>query len=155
MNGNASMRLTMFRRLCLVGTLLALCVVVLGAWVRLSDAGLGCPDWPGCYGHLTVTDAVENAHGANAAYPHRPLEADKASKEMLHRYVAATLGLLIVIIAALAIANGRDPAQPRALPVFLVALVVFQGLLGMWTVTLLLKPLFVVAHLLGGMTTTA
>ncbi|HTG76331.1 MAG TPA: COX15/CtaA family protein, partial [Steroidobacteraceae bacterium] len=149
------MRSTLFHRLCVAGTLLALCVVVLGAWVRLSDAGLGCPDWPGCYGHLTVGQALENAAHANSAYPERPLEAGKAFKEMLHRYLAAGLGLLILAIAACAWANRRDPAQPTRLPLVLVLLVVFQGLLGMWTVTLLLKPLFVVAHLIGGLTTTA
>jgi cytochrome c oxidase assembly protein subunit 15 len=149
------MRITLFRRLCLLGTLLAFCVVVLGAWVRLSDAGLGCPDWPGCYGHLTVGRALENSAAANAAYPERPLEAHKASKEMLHRYLAATLGITIVVIAALAVRNRRDPEQPLRLPALLMFLVVFQGLLGMWTVTLLLKPLFVVAHLVGGLSTTA
>ena len=149
------MRLTLFHRLCLVGTLLALCVVVLGAWVRLSDAGLGCPDWPGCYGHLTVGQALENSELANQAWPERPLEAGKALKEMLHRYLAASLGLLILVIAAFALANRHDPAQPTKLPLLLVLLVVFQGLLGMWTVTLLLKPLFVVAHLIGGLATTA
>jgi cytochrome c oxidase assembly protein subunit 15 len=150
-----TMKLTIFRRLCLIGTLLALCVVVLGAWVRLSDAGLGCPDWPGCYGHLTVGQALDNVERANQAYPHRPLEAGKAFKEMLHRYLAASLGLLILVIAAFAWANRHDPAQPSRLPLLLVMLVVFQGLLGMWTVTLLLKPLFVVAHLIGGLTTMA
>jgi cytochrome c oxidase assembly protein subunit 15 len=142
-----------FRRLCLVGALLALCVIVLGAWVRLSHAGLGCPDWPGCYGHLTAGGAVENAAAANAAYPERPLEADKALKEMVHRYFASALGLLIVLAAVLAFRNRRDPAQPVRLPAALVLLVVFQGLLGMWTVTLLLKPLIVSAHLVGGLTT--
>ena len=83
------MRIATFRRLCLFGTLLAFGVVVLGAYVRLSHAGLGCPDWPGCYGHLTVGEAVENAHAANQAYPERPLEARKAIKEMVHRYLAA------------------------------------------------------------------
>ncbi len=149
------MQLALFHRLCLVGTLLALCVVVLGAWVRLSHAGLGCPDWPGCYGHLTVGQALENVERANQAFPERPLEAGKALKEMLHRYLASGLGLLILAIAACAWANRRDPAQPTRLPLVLVLLVVFQGLLGMWTVTLLLKPLFVVAHLIGGLTTTA
>jgi cytochrome c oxidase assembly protein subunit 15 len=147
------MRLTLFRRLCLLATLIALCVVVLGAWVRLGDAGLGCPDWPGCYGHLTVGQAVENADAANAAFPERPLEAEKALKEMIHRYLASTLGLLIVAIAVVAWANRRDPAQPARLPGFLVLLVVFQGLLGMWTVTLLLKPAIVSAHLAGGLAT--
>lgn len=147
------MKLTLFRRLCLLATLVALCVIVLGAWVRLSHAGLGCPDWPGCYGHLTVDRALENVEHANAAYPDRPLEVDKALKEMIHRYLATTLGLLILVIAGLAYANRRDSAQPVRLPGFLVILVVFQGLLGMWTVTLLLKPLVVTAHLVGGLTT--
>jgi len=149
------MKLNLFRRLCLLATLLALCVIVLGAWVRLSHAGLGCPDWPGCYGHLTVGEALENAAHANAAYPDRPLEADKALKEMIHRYLATTLGLLVLVIAGVAYSNRRDPAQPQRLPGLLVMLVVFQGLLGMWTVTLLLKPLVVTAHLVGGLTTMA
>lgn len=147
------MQLTLFRRLCLLGTAVALCVVVLGAWVRLGDAGLGCPDWPGCYGHLTVGQAVENADTANAAFPGRPLEAEKALKEMIHRYLASALGLLIIAIAVVAWRNRRDPAQPLRLPGFLVLLVIFQGLLGMWTVTLLLKPAIVSAHLVGGLTT--
>jgi len=149
------MKLTLFRRLCLLATLVTLCVIVLGAWVRLEDAGLGCPDWPGCYGHLTVGSAVENADAANAAFPERPLEADKALKEMIHRYAASGLGLLIIAIAVVAWRNRRDPAQPMRLPGFLVALVVFQGLLGMWTVTLLVKPFIVTAHLVGGLATLA
>ena len=149
------MKMTLFRRLCLVATLLALVVIVMGAWVRLSHAGLGCPDWPGCYGHLTVGQAVENAEHANAAFPERPLEPEKALKEMIHRYAASGLGLLILAIAIVAWLNRRDPAQPMRLPGFLVALVVFQGLLGMWTVTLLVKPAVVTAHLVGGLTTMA
>ncbi len=149
------MRIATFRRWCLFGTLLAFGVIVLGAYVRLSHAGLGCPDWPGCYGHLTVGDAVENAHAANQAYPERPLEAGKAIKEMVHRYLAATLGLVILVIAWMAYRNRREAQQPVRLPAFLVGLVIFQGLLGMWTVTLLLKPLIVSAHLLGGLTTMA
>ena len=147
------MSLTTFRRLCLCGALLALGVVVLGAYVRLSHAGLGCPDWPGCYGHLTVSQAVENSHAANQAYPERPLEAGKALKEMVHRYLAATLGCVILVVAVVAWRNRRDAQQPLKMPAFLVGLVVFQGLLGMWTVTLLLKPLIVSAHLIGGLTT--
>jgi cytochrome c oxidase assembly protein subunit 15 len=149
------MRIDTFRRLCLLGALVAVCVIVLGGWVRLSHAGLGCPDWPGCYGHLTVGDALQNAQAANESFPERPLEADKALKEMIHRYLAAGLGLLILGVAGFALWNRDDPAQPRRLPAFLVMLVVFQGLLGMWTVTLLLKPAIVVAHLAGGLTTMA
>jgi cytochrome c oxidase assembly protein subunit 15 len=146
-------RLAWFRRLCRLGALLALTVVVLGAWTRLGNAGLGCPDWPGCYGHLTVGQAVQHAAEANAAFPDRPLEPDKAIKEMVHRYFASALGLVILSVAVLAFRNRRDPAQPVGLPALLALLVVFQGLLGMWTVTLLLKPLIVTAHLVGGLTT--
>lgn len=145
-------RLVLFRRLCLFGVVLALAVVVLGAWVRLNAAGLGCPDWPGCYGHLTAGGAAENI-SSQQQFPERRFEHAKAAKEMLHRYFAGGLGLLILVIAGLAIANRRDPQQPVALPLILVALVIFQGALGMWTVTLLLKPLIVVLHLLGGLST--
>lgn len=146
-------RLVLFRRLALVGVLLALTVVVLGAWVRLSAAGLGCPDWPGCYGHLSVEDAARNLHSISQAFPERPFEYHKAIKEMVHRYFASGLGLVILMLAGLALRNREDPRQPVALPLALVALVIFQGLLGMWTVTLLLKPLIVVLHLLGGLAT--
>ncbi|HEY5806517.1 MAG TPA: COX15/CtaA family protein [Povalibacter sp.] len=146
-------RLRLFRRLALAGAILALGVVVLGAWVRLSAAGLGCPDWPGCYGHLTVDQAAQNVDAINQAFPHRPFEYHKAIKEMVHRYFASTLGLVILVLAGVAIANRRDPNQPVALPIGLVGLVILQGLLGMWTVTLLLKPLIVVLHLIGGLMT--
>jgi cytochrome c oxidase assembly protein subunit 15 len=146
-------RLILFRRLALAGVLLTLVVVILGAWVRLSAAGLGCPDWPGCYGHLSAEGAALNVDAINEAFPQRPFEYHKAVKEMVHRYFASSLGLLILALAGLAIANRSDPQQPVALPVVLVALVILQGLLGMWTVTLLLKPLIVVLHLIGGLTT--
>jgi heme a synthase len=147
------MRLLTFRRLCLLGTVLAFCVIVLGAYVRLSHAGLGCPDWPGCYGHLTAGEAAANQDAVNAAYPGRPVEYGKALKEMLHRYLASTLGLVILLIAVVAWRNRRDRQQPLRLPLVAVALVIFQGLLGMWTVTLLLKPAIVTAHLFGGLLT--
>lgn len=146
-------RLLLFRRLALAGVLLTLVVVVLGAWVRLSTAGLGCPDWPGCYGHWSAGSAAENIDSVNQAFPHRPLKYHKAIKEMVHRYFASGLGLLILALAGIAISNRKDPQQPVALPLALVALVIFQGLLGMWTVTLLLKPLIVVLHLIGGLST--
>jgi cytochrome c oxidase assembly protein subunit 15 len=146
---------TWFRRLAFLGACLALIVIVLGAWVRLSAAGLGCPDWPGCYGHLTVQGAARNIDAITTAFPERPFEYAKAHKEMVHRYFASTLGFTILVIAGIAIANRKDPEQPVALPIALVALVIFQGLLGMWTVTLLLKPLIVVLHLLGGLATLA
>lgn len=136
-----------YRRLTYLATILALVVVVLGAYVRLTDAGLGCPDWPGCYGHLTVSSAQANESQVNALYPDQPLEAGKALNEMVHRYAAGTLGLLIVMLVAI----GWWYKRHRALLSTLAALVVFQALLGMWTVTMLLKPLVVTAHLLGGM----
>lgn len=146
-------RLILFRRVALAGAVLAFVVVVLGAWVRLSAAGLGCPDWPGCYGHLNVGEAARNAESINLAFPDRPFEYHKAVKEMVHRYFASTLGMLILVLAGIAIFNRKVPGQPVGLPVALVALVIWQGLLGMWTVTLLLKPLIVVLHLLGGLAT--
>lgn len=145
---------TLFFWLAVVAVVLAFGVVTLGAYVRLSDAGLGCPDWPGCYGHLTVPD---EAHELQAAQDNfiRPVEAPKAWKEMVHRYFASTLGVLILLLAAVAWRNRGQPDQPFKLPLFLVVLVIFQGLLGMWTVTWLLKPLVVTLHLLGGMATLA
>jgi cytochrome c oxidase assembly protein subunit 15 len=132
-------RIIVLRRLALAAMLLALCVVVFGAYVRLSDAGLGCPDWPGCYGHVTPPDA-EGVH------------AGKAWREMIHRYGASTLGLIIVGIAVLAW-RWRRQGMPVVLSMVLVGLVIFQGLLGMWTVTLLLKPLIVTLHLIFGLMT--
>jgi cytochrome c oxidase assembly protein subunit 15 len=146
-------RLLLFRRVARAAAILAFIVVVLGAWVRLSAAGLGCPDWPGCYGHITVDQAAQNADAINQAFPQRPFVYHKAIKEMVHRYFASTLGLLIIVLAGMAVWNRRNPDQPVALPLALVALVVVQGLLGMWTVTLLLKPLIVVLHLIGGLMT--
>jgi cytochrome c oxidase assembly protein subunit 15 len=145
-----------FLRLARIGAVLAFCVVVIGAWVRLTDAGLGCPDWPGCYGQPIVPDDhASAAEGFDGDYASRPLEAGKAWREMIHRYLASVLGLISIALAALAWLNRRDPEQPRTVPFVLLGVVVLQGLLGMWTVTLLLKPIIVVAHLLGGFATLA
>jgi cytochrome c oxidase assembly protein subunit 15 len=137
---------------------LALTVIVFGAYVRLSDAGLGCPDWPGCYGRLLVPATEAPVHLENPNWSYRPLEQGKAWREMVHRYLASTLGLGIIVLALVVFRKGRAetrPAAERAIVYLLVPLVVFQGLLGMWTVTLLLKPLVVSAHLLGGLSTLA
>lgn len=150
---NSTSRLQLFRRLSLFGAVLALCVVVLGAWVRLNDAGLGCPDWPGCYGHISAGAAEQNLDIAQGMYPNRKFEYAKAVKEMIHRYFASTLGLVIVSLGLLAYWNRREPDQPVKVPLLLIPLVLLQGMLGMWTVTLLLKPLIVVSHLIGGLTT--
>src|SRR5512139_2370126 len=142
-------RINTLRRLALAGMLLAFCVVVFGAFVRLTDAGLGCPDWPGCYGHVTPAAAA----AADAGTVDAPLHVGKAWREMIHRYAASTLGLIILVIAGCALRWRRHPDVPVALPLGLVALVIFQGLLGMLTVTWLLKPLIVTAHLVFGLTT--
>lgn len=132
-------------RLAMFATILAFCVVILGAYTRLTDAGLGCPDWPGCYGQMIVPKSDPNAK--------QIIDATKAWTEMTHRYVAGFLGMVIFALSVLAWRNRRYPEQPLILPLALVVLVVFQALLGMWTVTLKLFPLVVIAHLLGGLTT--
>ena len=142
-----------FKRLCLIGSVLALCVVILGAYVRLSDAGLGCPDWPGCYGHLTVPQSETALQHAEQVFPSKPVVAHKAWKEMVHRYFAGTLGLLILAIFVMAWRGKQKPGISRLLPSGLLLLVILQAMLGMWTVTLLLKPAVVTSHLLGGMLT--
>lgn len=145
----------MFRKLIYIATVITLCVVVLGAYVRLSDAGLGCPDWPGCYGTLTVPQSSEAIADAQAAFPDSPVEHGKAWKEMIHRYLATSLGLFILAIFVMAWRKRSEIKVSPWLPTVLVGLVTFQGMLGMWTVTLLLKPVVVTAHLMGGMSTLA
>ncbi|MBV8742725.1 MAG: COX15/CtaA family protein [Sinobacteraceae bacterium] len=140
------------RRLALAGLLLCFVVVVLGAYVRLTAAGLGCPDWPGCYGHLSPVGAQESST-AQAAFPSRPLDVGKAWREMIHRYAASTLGLIIVALAVLAAATRRLTRIGLPLALALLATVLVQGMLGMLTVTWQLKPLIVTAHLLFGLTT--
>lgn len=137
------------RKLVGFSILLAIVVIVLGAYTRLTDAGLGCPDWPGCYGHLTVPLSDDHVEAANVAYPDRPVEAHKAWNEMIHRYFAGTLGLCILVIAVWAVSK-RSSDVPWKLPLILLVLVSFQALLGMWTVTLNLLPVVVMGHLLGG-----
>lgn len=141
------------RRVAVLALILAAGVIILGAWTRLSDAGLGCPDWPGCYGHLDVRKAIEHVNEQNASSPGALREAHKTVPEMVHRYFASTLGLLILIVAGLSLLNRKREKQPLKLPLFLVALVIFQGILGMWTVTMGLQPTIVMLHLLGGFTT--
>lgn len=187
-----------FHRIAWLAVALALCVIVFGAFVRLSDAGLSCPDWPTCYGRATWPQAVSDAddHAASAI---RPFETHKAWREQVHRHAAAVLGTLVLLLAMLAarrrrfgiaqilLASGlialgiplymrgmHDAAVACAVlgelilliaalrwsnedlsraAAFTLMLIVFQALLGMWTVTWLLKPIVVMGHLLGGMTT--
>src|SRR5262245_40609129 len=144
-----------YRRLAFIATALAFVVIVVGAYVRLEDAGLGCPDWPGCYGQLIgVPDQAHEVSRAEEAFPGRKVDASRARKEMLHRYLAGTLGVLILALAVAA-RRRRVTARPPWLATALVALVAFQATLGMWTVTMLLKPAIVTLHLLGGMTILA
>lgn len=194
-----------FRRIALIATFLALAVVMMGAFVRLSDAGLGCPDWPVCYGHLAWPTADEHIAQANESFPERPVEVHKAWKEQVHRFLAASLGVLVLVLALMA--SWRSPGRRGLvlvsaglaaagtvlyvkkallvssllsglsvllplLAVFLwrgnsqgdraakftaglLALIIVQAALGMWTVTLLVKPIIVTGHLLGGMATLA
>jgi cytochrome c oxidase assembly protein subunit 15 len=142
------------RGLALLGVLLCFGVIVLGAYVRLTDAGLGCPDWPGCYGHISPLGA-EDSPASQARYPGRPLQAGKAWHEMIHRYAAGTLGCVIIVIAALAIAGRKPKVVGAGFGLLLFATVIVQAVLGMFTVTLLLKPLIVTLHLMFGMTTLA
>lgn len=160
--------------LAVLATLLALGVIVLGAYVRLSQAGLGCPDWPGCYGHISVPQSQVAIASADARYAHRPVQAARAWKEMIHRYFAGSLAVLILVLAVAAwwrwIVQRKSRAGPRgeegkqALPVYhqpvvlpslTLLTIIFQALLGMWTVTLLLFPPVVMGHLLGGYLTLA
>lgn len=140
------------RKLVFVSILLAILVVSLGAYTRLTHAGLGCPDWPGCYGLLDVPETAEQITAAEQAFPERPVEPEKAWNEMIHRYFAGTLGLLILAIALLSF-KRRAQGGPVGLPILILVVVIFQAALGMWTVTMKLMPVVVMGHLLGGFTT--
>lgn len=189
-----------FHRFAWLAVALTLCVVVFGAFVRLSDAGLSCPDWPTCYGRAAWPQAASevNDHAASAI---RPFETHKAWREQVHRMLAGTLGVLVLLLAVLAARKRRyGIAQiavasllvAAAIPLYMrgehgaasvlailgetillfaalrwsntdlarigaltLAVIIFQALLGMWTVTWLLKPIVVMGHLLGGLTTFA
>jgi cytochrome c oxidase assembly protein subunit 15 len=189
-----------FHRIAWLAVAFALCVIVFGAFVRLSNAGMSCPDWPTCYGRAawpTASGQIEN----HAATEIRPLEVHKAWREQFHRMIAGTLGVLVLVLALLAARRRRlGVAQvivaavlvAISIPLYMradylsaavlaatgeaillfaalrwsnadlarvasltLAVIVFQALLGMWTVTWLLKPIVVMGHLLGGLTTFA
>ncbi|MDC1536229.1 COX15/CtaA family protein [Candidatus Thioglobus sp.] len=137
----------MFNKTINISLILALIVVILGAYTRLADAGLGCPDWPGCYGELLVPDVISSEY-------ERPLDVAKAWKEMVHRYAASILGFSILIIFLLAVFRKTEREQSIKLPTALLLLVGFQGALGMWTVTEQVHPGIVTMHLFGGFSTT-
>lgn len=137
-------------KLSFIAVVLAFTVVLLGAYTRLVDAGLGCPDWPGCYGFLTVPEEQHEIQIANEAYPNAPVEIDKAWPEMIHRYFAGSLGLLVAALAVLGFVNREKKEQPLALTFSLLGIIIFQAVLGMWTVTMGLLPILVMGHLLCG-----
>ena len=149
-----------YQALVLISCLFAVVVVGLGAYTRLSDAGLGCPDWPGCYGFLTVPKHLDDFSMVEQNFPGAVVESGKAWKEMIHRYFAGTLGLMLLGIMLYSIylfknkslnsAKFQKHITPLKLPIFLVLLVIFQAILGMLTVTMALQPLIVMGHLLGG-----
>ena len=150
----------MYRKLLLIAPLLTIIVVVFGAYTRLTDSGLGCPDWPGCYGQLTAPDTAAEIARAGERYPGAEIDPVKGWIEMIHRYLAGTLGLLILSLALIAWRNRLRsvPGQPRLpgsdahwLATGLLLLLLVQAMLGKFTVTLLLKPGIVTLHLLGGM----
>lgn len=147
----------MFSKIIFFTTVFTFLVVVAGAFVRLTDAGLGCPDWPGCYGQITPTHAAHDIAKAVAEQGgvHGPVSIQKAWHEMFHRYLAGMLGFLILGIAVMAWVRRAQLDQSPWLASALLVLVMFQAALGMWTVTLLLKPVIVTLHLLGGMATLA
>jgi cytochrome c oxidase assembly protein subunit 15 len=144
-----------YRRLIAMTTATTFVLIVLGAFVRLSDAGLGCPDWPGCYGNLTPHHSVEEIRAAEAAQPGGPVTMAKAWKEMLHRYLAMIVGALIAGLMFAAWRNRTQWGQSPMLATLIGGAVIFQAALGAWTVTMLLKPAIVTSHLLGGVTILA
>ena len=145
-----------YRRLVYGAALLTVVVIVVGAYVRLQDAGLGCPDWPGCYGQLIGVPAeTHEVARAQREFPGKAVDPARAWKEMFHRYLAGTLGVLVLAVAASAWRARRQAGRPPWLATTVVAVLGLQASLGMWTVTLLLRPAIVTLHLLGGMTTLA
>lgn len=140
--------------LTVISTFITLCVVALGAYTRLSNAGLGCPDWPGCYGFLTVPNSADELQAASTAFPDSKVEPTKAWIEMIHRYFASSLGLLVIALLYFALRKKVEQV-PKSLTIALFILILLQGKLGMLTVTMNLQPFIVMGHLLGGFTILA
>ena len=140
------------RNLAWIAAAFALVVIVFGAFVRLSNAGLSCPDWPTCYGKLSWPTQTHEVAAANVAFPDRPVEPDKAWREQVHRMLVGGLSLVTFALAGFAFVRRRELGRLAWVAYFAAIFIVFQALLGMWTVTLKLLPLVVASHLLGGMT---
>lgn len=139
--------------LALFATLLAFGIVMLGAYTRLVDAGLGCPDWPGCYGKLFVPTSKLEIARAQSLFPTALFDASKVWPEMVHRYFAGALGLLVLCLTWVAWNRRSERRVPIKLSIFLCGVIVIQAWFGKWTVTYLLAPWVVLAHLLGGILT--
>ena len=143
----------MFRKITLFSVVLALIVVAVGSYVRLSGAGLGCPDWPGCYGQAIVSDQADFKAHAAEAFPGQTPDIAKAWKEMTHRYLAAILGATVLVLALFSWRQQQNRLTVVMASLTLVLLVALQALLGMWAVKLHVMPIVVTGHLLLGMTT--
>jgi heme a synthase len=144
------------RKLAWVTAFLTFDLILFGAFTRLTDSGLGCPDWPGCYGHSNPVSAGEQIRAAETALPSGPVTQAKAWIEMLHRYFAMAVGFLIVVLTALAWHRQRRMSDRSPWPATLSLIAVcVQGAFGAWTVTMKLQPLIVTLHLLGGLTLLA
>ena len=143
----------MYRIIALFSLVLTLIVIVMGSYVRLSDAGLGCPDWPGCYGQAIVSDNAEFRQQAEQAFPDKPLDIAKAWKEMTHRYVSGALGVLVLLLTLISWREKHCRKAAIISSVSLLLLVVFQAALGMWTVKMQVMPVIVTSHLLMGLIT--
>ena len=145
------MNANIVKKLSYIGALFTLVVISAGAWVRLTDAGLGCPDWPGCYGILGTPDTEKELYQAKQLYPNAEIDIGKAWREMLHRYLAGILGLYVFFVSYLTYKYATHVS--KLMPLILVSLIIIQSLMGMLTVTELVKPTIVTTHLVLGMTT--
>ena len=147
------MNKAMQKKLTMAAIVLVVGVIGLGAFTRLADAGLGCPDWPGCYGFVGIPLKAETIEKANQAFPDQPYELAKAWPEMVHRYFAGALGLVVFALFIIAMKRRQYSDACVKLSTGLLILITFQAALGAWTVTEKLHPVVVMGHLLGGFAT--
>lgn len=140
-----------YRKLAWITAFLTLDLIMFGSFTRLTDSGLGCPDWPGCYGHSNPHAAMEPIRAAETALPSGPVTLAKAWIEMIHRYFAMAVGVLIITLMVLAWVKRRELKQSPWFATGVLLLVCVQGAFGAFTVTLKLQPIIVVTHLMLGM----
>lgn len=142
-----------YRKLAWVTAFFTFDLIVFGGFTRLTDSGLGCPDWPGCYGEANPFLAHADISAAQAAMPTGPVTVAKAWIEMIHRYLAMSVGVLIIVLLGVAVRLWRRTREQRfapGLPALLLGWVCVQGAFGAWTVTMKLQPVIVTIHLLLG-----